>query len=156
MKIEEKPAEAIKKKNLKSMIRKSKILRKTMNLKREKKIMNQMHLGENLRTTKMMNQKAKATTVKDDLKFPTAENVSISYVPPKRFIKRYARESKKTNTDSFAKIAMKTILIIVIVSFASRFTPIIAKIKMMTNGLAVIPVKDGIILSAKRNIEIKM
>lgn len=92
---------------------------------------------------------------KENNSFQLAESVSISYAHPRKYIRKYVQELKRTSIDSFVKIAIRTITTIFTVNFVSKSIPIIAKIKMMISGLDVITVIDGIILNASANIAIK-
>jgi hypothetical protein len=75
--------------------------------------------------------------------FQLAENVSISYAHPRKYIRKYVQELKRISIDSFVKIAIRIITTISTVNFVSRSIPIIAKTKMMISGLDVITVIDG-------------
>lgn len=87
-------------------------------------------------------QKARAiNNVKKN--FQQAENVLTSYAHQKKYTKRSVLELKITNTDFFAKIAMKTIITIYIVSSVSKYILIRVKMRMMINGLVVIIVNVG-------------
>jgi hypothetical protein len=70
-------------------------------------------------------------------------NVLISNARQRKFIRKSGHELKTTNTDFFARLAMKITLIALIVSSASKFTPIIARIKTMISGLDAIHARDG-------------
>jgi len=72
-----------------------------------------------------------------------AVNVSIKCVVLKRSIRKFVQELRRTNTDSSAKTVMKIISTIFTANSVNRFTPTAVRIKMMTNGSAVIIVKDG-------------
>lgn len=91
------------------------------------------------RNKKMM----RAIIHKENKNYPQVENVLINCVLRRRSIKKFDQEYRTTNTASFVKIAMRTISIISIVNFVSKFIQITAKMKTMTNGLVVTTVKDG-------------
>lgn len=70
-------------------------------------------------------------------------NALTNYALLKRYIKKLDPELRTINTVSSAKTVIKTITTTCTVSFANRFIPTIAKIKMMISGLAAITVKGG-------------
>ena len=80
---------------------------------------------------------------KEEKMFQQAESASISCAHPKRSIKKLDLEFNKTNTDSSVKIVMITTSTTITVSIASKFTPQMGKMRMMTNGQAAITAQDG-------------
>jgi len=72
--------------------------------------------------------------MKEKMNCRQVASVSINYVLQRKFTRKYGQEFKTTNIDFSVKVAMKTITIISIVSFASRFTLTITKTKMTISG----------------------
>ena len=75
--------------------------------------------------------------------FQRAESVSISYAHPRKYIRKYDQELKRISIDSFVKIAIRTIITIFTVNFASKSILITVKMRMTISGLDVITVTDG-------------
>jgi len=87
--------------------------------------------------------KVKATIHKKKKNFLQAENVSINFALQKKFIKRFVQEYNKISIVFSARIVMKITTITFIANFVNKFIQIVAKMKMMINGLAAIIAKDG-------------
>jgi len=85
----------------------------------------------------------KATIHKKKKNFLQAENVSINFALQKKFIKRFVQEYNKISIVFSARIVMKITTITFIANFVNKFIQIVAKMKMMINGLAAIIAKDG-------------
>jgi hypothetical protein len=94
------------------------------------------------RVRKKRKVKHKATN-KENNSFQLAENVLINYAHPRKYIRKYVQELKRISIGSFVKIAIKTIFTIFTASFASKFIPIVVKMKMMISGSDAITAIDG-------------
>ena len=75
--------------------------------------------------------------------YPLAENASINYAPPKKYIKKYGQELRTTSTASSAKTAIRTTTTIFIASSVSKYTPITARTKTTISGSAAITANAG-------------
>lgn len=74
-------------------------------------------------------------------------NVLIRCAVLRRYLRRYVRELRRTSIDFSVRVVTRIILITCIVSFVSRFTLIIVRMRMMINGLDVIIVRDGYVIA---------
>jgi hypothetical protein len=72
--------------------------------------------------------------MKGKMNYLLAESVLINSVLQKKYIRKSGQEYKIINIVFSVKTATKTIIIISIVSFANRSTPITTKIKTMISG----------------------
>lgn len=94
------------------------------------------------RVRKKRKVKLKVTN-KGNNSFRLAENVSISYAHPRKYIRKYVQELNRISIDSFVKIVIRTIITIFTVNFVNKSIPITVKMKTMINGLDAITVIDG-------------
>lgn len=94
------------------------------------------------RVRKKRKVKLKVTN-KGNNSFQLAENVSISYAHPRKYIRKYVQELNRISIDSFVKIVIRTIITIFTVNFVNKSIPITVKMKTMINGLDAITVIDG-------------